>query len=118
MKYVRQDNCFPWVEGWDQAQGCWIELRTNWPKWLGRIARELNPVHMQMFRNFPMSYYWTTYQSEWAIDVVSAGGSVATAVPATGALRDDHPGGAPTCCAIWVGRSGWTVKCRSRFVGK
>jgi hypothetical protein len=20
MKYVRQDNCFPWVEGWDQAQ--------------------------------------------------------------------------------------------------
>jgi hypothetical protein len=25
---------------------------------------------MQMFRNFPMSYYWTTYQGEWAIDVV------------------------------------------------
>jgi len=46
------------------------QLRTNWPKWLGRIARELNPVHRQMFRTFPMSYYWTTDQSAWAIDVV------------------------------------------------
>src|ERR1700682_501544 len=36
----------------------------------GREARELNPVHAQMFGNFPVRYYWTTYQSEWAIDVV------------------------------------------------
>ena len=71
MKYVRQANCFPWVQGWEQAQRLLDgQLRTNWPKWLGQIARELNPVHLQMFRHFPVSYYWTTYQSEWAIDVV------------------------------------------------
>lgn len=71
MKYVRQGNCFPWVEGWNQAQRLLDrQLRTNWPKCLGRIARELNPIHQQMFRNFPVSYYWTTPQSEWAVDVV------------------------------------------------
>jgi len=71
MKYVRRDNCFPWVEDWTRAQALLRkQLQTNWPKWLGRMARELNPAHAQMFRNFPVSYYWTTYQSEWAIDVV------------------------------------------------
>ncbi len=71
MNYVRQDNCFPWVADWGQAQRLLDrQVRTNWPKWLGRLARELNPVHRQMFQNFPVSYYWTTYQSEWAIDVV------------------------------------------------
>jgi len=71
MKYVRQDNCFPWVEDWDRAQELLRrQVRRNWPQALGRLARELNPVHAQMFRNFPVGYYWTTYQSEWAIDVV------------------------------------------------
>jgi hypothetical protein len=71
MKYLQQDNCFPWVQDWGRAQRLLDrQLRANWPKWLGRIARELNPVHAQIFGDFPMNYYWTTYQSEWAIDVV------------------------------------------------
>jgi hypothetical protein len=71
MKYARQDNCFPWVEDWDRAQGLLDrQVRRNWPQALGRLARELNPLHARMFQNFPVSYYWTTYQSEWAIDVV------------------------------------------------
>ncbi len=71
MKYVRQDNCFPWVEHWGRAQRLLAgQLKTPWPQWLDRIARELNPVQGQMFRTFPVRYYWTTYQSEWAIDVV------------------------------------------------
>jgi hypothetical protein len=71
MKYVRQDNCFPWVEDWDRAQELLErQVRRNWPQALGRLARELHPLHARMFQNFPVSYYWTTYQSEWAIDVV------------------------------------------------
>jgi len=71
MKYARQDNCFPWVEDWGRAQRLLDgQLRVSWPRCLERIARELNPAHSQIFRNFPVSYYWTTYQSEWAIDVV------------------------------------------------
>jgi hypothetical protein len=71
MKYVRQGNCFPWVQDWDGAQELLRrQVRRNWPQALGRLARELNPVHARMFRHFPVSYYWTTYQSEWAMDVV------------------------------------------------
>src|SRR5216684_8276374 len=71
MKYVRQDNCFPWVEEWGRAQRLLDgQLRTNWPKALEPLARALNPVQAQIFGDFPMNYYWTTYQSEWAIDVV------------------------------------------------
>src|SRR6266705_6613341 len=71
MKYVRQDNCFPWVEEWGRAQRLLDgQLRRNWPKALEPLARALNPVHAQIFGDFPMNYYWTTYQSEWAIDVV------------------------------------------------
>src|SRR6266852_5390935 len=69
-KYVRQGNCFPWVQDWDGAQELLRgQVRRNWPQALGRLARESNPVHARMFGNFPVSYYWTTYQSEWAIDV-------------------------------------------------
>jgi len=71
MKYVRQDNCFPWVQDWGRAQRLLGgQLRRNWPKALEPLARALNPVHAQIFGDFPMNYYWTTYQSEWAIDVV------------------------------------------------
>jgi len=77
MKYARQDNCFPWVADWSRAQGLLEgQVRTNWPRWLGEIAREMNPAHEEIFRNVPLSYYWTTYQSEWAIDVVFRQGAV------------------------------------------
>ncbi len=65
MKYVRQDNCFPWVEDWSRAQKLvQKQVRMNWPRRLGQIARELNPVHAQIFGAYPASYYWTTYQSK------------------------------------------------------
>jgi hypothetical protein len=71
MKYARQDNCFPWVEDWSRAQELLREqLRRNWPKLLGEIAAELNPLHREMFADTPVRYYWSTYQSEWGIDVV------------------------------------------------
>src|SRR3989304_4772851 len=103
MQYVRQGNCFPWVEQWSRAQQLLDrQVRTNWPQALGRLARELNPLHARMFRNFPVDYYWTTYQSEWAIDV---------RFPRGGGLGRRCPRG---------GRSGVTVLgCRDvlRFLG-
>jgi hypothetical protein len=71
IKYAASDNCFPWIEDWAKAQRLMDQqLRTKWPKELDPIARQLNPVHGEIFANYPVSYYWTTYQSEWAIDVV------------------------------------------------
>ena len=46
------------------------QLRATWPKLLGGVAQQLNPVHGEIFQKHPVSYYWSTYQSEWAIDIV------------------------------------------------
>jgi hypothetical protein len=71
MAYQRQDNCFPWLADFAQAQQLMEQqLHTGWPQLLDEIARQLNPMHEQIFAAFPMSYYWSIYQSEWATDVV------------------------------------------------
>jgi DNA-binding HxlR family transcriptional regulator len=70
LPYVRQDNCFPWIEDFPAAQRLMEEqLSTNWPEELNRIAVMLNPIHEEIFRHFHVKYYWTTHQSEWAIDI-------------------------------------------------
>lgn len=71
IAYVRQDNCFPWVEDWQQAQHLLEEqLRVEWPTLLDGIARTVNPIHAELFASYPANYYWTVHQSEWAIDLV------------------------------------------------
>jgi hypothetical protein len=71
LDYLQQDNCFPWVADWTKAQRLLDrQLKTKWPKLLNRIARQLNPMHTEIFRKHPVSYYWSTYQHEWALDVV------------------------------------------------
>lgn len=71
LRSVRQDNCFPWIEDWGQAQHLMDQpLRTKWPTHLTRLAQALNPLHATIFRHYPIHYSWSTYQSEWAIDVV------------------------------------------------
>jgi hypothetical protein len=37
---------------------------------LSDIARTLNPAHEQIFKNFPVDYYWSAYQSERATDIM------------------------------------------------
>ena len=71
LAYFRQDNCFPWIADWQKAQRRMDrQLRSNWPKLLDGVARKLNPIHKRIFRQWPLTYYWSTYQSEWAIDLV------------------------------------------------
>ena len=71
IQYAAADNCFPWIEDWTKAQAVMDQqLSTDWPKALEPIAQQLNPVHGEMFRKYPVSYYWSTYQSEWATDIV------------------------------------------------
>ncbi|MEO8383375.1 MAG: hypothetical protein ABI779_27210 [Acidobacteriota bacterium] len=71
IRYVAQGNCFPWVEDWTEAQRLMNQqLRSDWPTILDRIAGQLNPIHDTIFSQHPVRYYWSTYQHEWAIDVV------------------------------------------------
>ncbi len=46
------------------------QVRAAWPDLLDGIARALNPEHDEMFRAFPVKYYWSTHQSEWASDIL------------------------------------------------
>ena len=69
--FKRLDNCFPWLANPELAQRLMDEqLKTDWTDVLDRIARELNPLHEEIFARWPMTYYWSAYQTEWATDIV------------------------------------------------
>jgi hypothetical protein len=69
--YVRRDNCFTWLQDPIQAQRLMDrQVQAAWPDLLNGVARSLNPRHTAMFQAFPVNYYWSTYQSEWATDIL------------------------------------------------
>ena len=71
LHYVQRDNCFTWLEHPERTQHLMDQqLHSDWPVLLNDIARSLNPLHETMFAAFPMEYYWSTYQSEWATDIL------------------------------------------------
>jgi len=71
LAYRRQDNCFPWVEDFARAQQLLdTQRRVPWPTVLNALVKEWYPWHAQIFAACPLSYYWSTRQSEWATDLV------------------------------------------------
>lgn len=71
LNYQRRDNCFNWLQQPERAQRLMNrQLQSDWPDLLNRIAHSPNPMHQTMFAGFPMQYYWSTYQSEWATDIL------------------------------------------------
>jgi len=70
LRYVRQDNCFPWIEDFAEAQRLMDQqLSTDWPEALHGIAARLNPIQGEIFQHFHVNYYWSTHQSETAVDI-------------------------------------------------
>jgi hypothetical protein len=70
LAYRRCDNCFPWIADFRRAQDLMDQLHsTDWCRQFGRIARFLNPAHETMFAGFPLHYYWTSHETEWATDI-------------------------------------------------
>jgi hypothetical protein len=73
MGYRKYDNCFGWIEDYQRAQALMDEqLRVDWPQLLNEVALQLNPVHGEIFAEYPTDYYWSAYQSEWAMDMTFA----------------------------------------------
>jgi len=70
-RYVKHDNCMVWVEDWPQAQRLMEQqLAVNWPQLLDGIAAQINPALEEILGKWKAGYYWSTYQCEWATDVV------------------------------------------------
>jgi hypothetical protein len=71
LPYRRLENCFAWLEDPTRAQALMDEqLKTDWPCMLSQVAKRLNPSHEQILAPFQEPYYWSTYQSEWATDIM------------------------------------------------
>jgi len=71
LGYIKRDNCFTRLQDAGRAQRLMDrQVQSDWPDLLNSIARSLNPQHAATFAGFPMQYYWSTYQSEWATDIL------------------------------------------------
>jgi hypothetical protein len=82
IRYSRQQNCFPWVEDCGRAQELFDEqLRVNWNESLQPFAERLNPLHSKIFDKFTTEYYWSSFQCEWATDILFHPGSLVRLEP-------------------------------------
>ena len=73
LPYERHDNCFTDVADFARAQALLdAQLRTDWPTLLDGLAQTINPLRAELFGDLCPGYYWSTYQSEWATDLVFA----------------------------------------------
>jgi hypothetical protein len=72
--YLRRDNCFVNISDFEQAQKLADKHpKIGWPGQLERLLRRVHPLHRQFFAGDdlydPLSYYWSSDQTEWATDV-------------------------------------------------
>jgi len=68
LSYRRYDNKVTWVEDPPRAQQLLdAQLQENWPQRLETIRRLIHPCHPDHLE-FPLAYYWSVFQSEWASD--------------------------------------------------
>lgn len=71
IRYRRHDNCFTWIEDLKRAQELMDEQLTSpWAKLFDEVAQQAHPYLRELCRHYPMNYYWTCQDSEWAMDIV------------------------------------------------
>lgn len=71
LAHRQRDNCFVAVQDFAQAQTLLSEqLRTRWGSLMNRLTRTWHPTHRRLFPEYPIPYYWSVEESEWATDVV------------------------------------------------
>jgi len=71
LGYRQQDNCFVEVEDFARAQTLFDQqLRVNWNTLMNRLRKTYHPTHTELFSEYPIPYYWSVDESEWATDVL------------------------------------------------
>lgn len=71
VKYRKSDNCFRWIEDIGKAQELFKELDTiSWDEKLNNMTKPYFGVMRDVFESFPLDYYWSVDESEWATDVM------------------------------------------------
>jgi hypothetical protein len=71
IQYRQHNNCFTWIEDFARAQQVMDEQRRiAWAPLFDAVADQVHPTFQDLCRNYPMQYYWTCQDSEWATDIV------------------------------------------------
>jgi len=71
VAYLRRENCLTQVADVPRAQRLLDkQLRINWPDLLDSIAAQVFPLRGSVLASWPMNYYWSLDESEWASDVM------------------------------------------------
>lgn len=69
--YARRENCLIHVADVARAQGLLeAQLRTDWTAQLNDFAALVHPLRTHIFQAWPVDYYWSLDESEWASDVM------------------------------------------------
>jgi hypothetical protein len=69
--YMKRENCLVWVADVERAQELADQqVRTDWKGILNPIMAKVNPLHGELFADYPMDYYWSCQDSEWASDIM------------------------------------------------
>jgi hypothetical protein len=70
IAYVKDGNCFPWIEDIDTAQVMLNkQLQTNWSEMLNRLTFQMCPALKDVL-SLPPDYYWSADATEWATDIM------------------------------------------------
>ena len=69
--YLKRENCLLSVADVGRAQELADQqVQTDWAGVLNPIMAKVNPLHGELFADYPMDYYWSCQDSEWASDVM------------------------------------------------
>jgi len=69
--YLKRDNCLVAVDDLRRAQELADEqLKTDWAQVLNPIAASAHPIYPELFVDYPIDYYWSCQDSEWASDIM------------------------------------------------
>ena len=69
--YVKDGNCFTRIEDYSRA-AAFIEQqhRTEWPQLLDGLVARNCPGFNTVLGDYPLEYYWSADETEWATDIV------------------------------------------------
>ena len=71
IAYQKKENTFLRVADLKKAQALMDEqLQTDWPRELGKLLKEVHPLHRQICRPLNLQYYWSASDTEYATDVI------------------------------------------------
>lgn len=71
VDYVKDENCFTHIGHYSKAQDLMDkQLQTDWPKLLGELQERNCPGLKTVLGGYPLDYYWSADETEWATDVV------------------------------------------------